>query len=507
MVEATDAAGAVTWREIVRLGPAELRERVRAIPEDAWSRDPAALLAIAATYRSPGSTNPYAAEPYLDAADQLLATDRGARDDALRVLAPVVRSVALRELGRLSAALEQLARAERLLTESSVPFACRVELEACISLEAGLCRMLAGRLDDARRALMRALHVAEERTPPTVRMEACGAIALIELRIGSLRSADAHLASARTASADTGPSHRLGNALVRLAEAAVAIERGTVHGLDDRLAELVADTAGTEYEPLALAQLAALHDGPDDGVTDILQELQLIVREWETPNLPRMLHDDSRIALLVHRREAVAARAEIARLVPDSAHSQCPAAWWARVALDTGEPAHAIELTARCLDMGDAHAPRTATIALLVAAAAHAALGDTSTADDLFGQALGVAATTGSVRPFGTLARHELALLLDRTPDGGHGEAVRSLIAAIESRYPTQGAPSPENLSARERVVLARLTAGDTHQRIAFDLSVSPNTVKTQVRSIYRKLGVTTRDGAVQRARHLGLID
>ena len=192
--------------------------------------------------------------------------------------------------------------------------------------------------------------------------------------------------------------------------------------------------------------------------------------------------------------------------MPDSAHSQCPAAWWARVALDAGEPAQAIELTARCLDMGDAHAPRTATIALLVAAAAHAALGDTSTADDLFGQALGVAAPTGAVRPFGTLARHELALLLDRTPGAEHGAAVRSLIGAIESRYPTEGAPSPENLSARERVVLARLTAGDTHQRIAFDLSVSPNTIKTHLANLFSKLGASTRTEAVARARELSLI-
>jgi LuxR family maltose regulon positive regulatory protein len=35
---------------------------------------------------------------------------------------------------------------------------------------------------------------------------------------------------------------------------------------------------------------------------------------------------------------------------------------------------------------------------------------------------------------------------------------------------------------------------------------VSLNTVKTHTPSIFRKLGVTTRDEAVQRARQIGLL-
>ncbi|MFC4828781.1 LuxR C-terminal-related transcriptional regulator [Agromyces aurantiacus] len=505
MVEATDAAGAVTWREIVRLSPAELRERVRGVPGD-WSRDPAALLALAAGYRSPGAANPYASQPYVDAAEELLLENGDHRDDALRVLAPVLRASALRGLGRFTASLDQLARAEALLSASTVPLPGRAELEACISLEAGLSLLLAGRLADARRALLRALYVAEARTPPAVLSEAGGGIALIDLRLGSLRSADMHVDAALRAASEADPSHGLGTALARLAEAALAIERDELDGLERRLRALAADTAGTEYAPLALAELAAMREDGDE-VDDLLQELQLVVSEWEAPNLAAMLHDDQRIATLVQRREAVAARAEIARLAPDPAHSQCPAAWSARVAIDAGESTHAIDLTARCLAMGDAHAPRTTTLALLVTAAAHADLGDASTAEDLFDHAVTLAATGGSIRPFGVLRRHELAMLLERRRARHRPDPADRLISAVEARYPTADAPRPETLSARERVVLSRLIEGDTHQRIAFDLSVSPNTVKTQVRSIYRKLGVTTRDGAVQRARHLGLID
>jgi LuxR family maltose regulon positive regulatory protein len=42
---------------------------------------------------------------------------------------------------------------------------------------------------------------------------------------------------------------------------------------------------------------------------------------------------------------------------------------------------------------------------------------------------------------------------------------------------------------------------------IAAELFLSPHTIKTQARSIYRKLGASTRSQAVTRARQLGLLD
>jgi DNA-binding CsgD family transcriptional regulator len=66
---------------------------------------------------------------------------------------------------------------------------------------------------------------------------------------------------------------------------------------------------------------------------------------------------------------------------------------------------------------------------------------------------------------------------------------------------PTAGDP----LSERERVVLAELQADRSLEQIAQRLWVSRNTVKTQVRSIYRKIGVSTRADAVAWARAAGL--
>jgi LuxR family transcriptional regulator, maltose regulon positive regulatory protein len=53
---------------------------------------------------------------------------------------------------------------------------------------------------------------------------------------------------------------------------------------------------------------------------------------------------------------------------------------------------------------------------------------------------------------------------------------------------------------------LRLLPTGLSQREIGGELYVSLNTVKTHTRGIFRKLGVTTRDEAVQRARQIGLL-
>ena len=62
-------------------------------------------------------------------------------------------------------------------------------------------------------------------------------------------------------------------------------------------------------------------------------------------------------------------------------------------------------------------------------------------------------------------------------------------------------------LTAAERRVLALLPTRLTQNDIAGRLRLSPNTVKTHLRSIYRKLEVPTRAEAVRRAREIGILD
>jgi len=122
------------------------------------------------------------------------------------------------------------------------------------------------------------------------------------------------------------------------------------------------------------------------------------------------------------------------------------------------------------------------------------------------GTALVVADVDGLVAPF-TEAGDEVGVLLDRNRDliatypllGVRLDAVRPAAAPNTDRL-------LEELTDRELAVLRYLPSLLTVRDVAAELSVSQNTVKTHVRSIYRKLSVGTRRDAVGRARRLGLL-
>jgi DNA-binding CsgD family transcriptional regulator len=60
-------------------------------------------------------------------------------------------------------------------------------------------------------------------------------------------------------------------------------------------------------------------------------------------------------------------------------------------------------------------------------------------------------------------------------------------------------------LTRRELVVLSNLSVDVTLEEIAAKLWVSRNTVKTQLHSVYRKIGVSTRVDAIAWAEAAGL--
>jgi ATP/maltotriose-dependent transcriptional regulator MalT len=62
------------------------------------------------------------------------------------------------------------------------------------------------------------------------------------------------------------------------------------------------------------------------------------------------------------------------------------------------------------------------------------------------------------------------------------------------------------HLSARERTVVLLMGHGLSNKRIARQLSIAPETVKSHAKRIFWKLTVQTRAQAVYRASALGLI-
>jgi DNA-binding CsgD family transcriptional regulator len=68
------------------------------------------------------------------------------------------------------------------------------------------------------------------------------------------------------------------------------------------------------------------------------------------------------------------------------------------------------------------------------------------------------------------------------------------------------GPPVAGELTCRELAVLQLLREGHTAVSIGHQLAISPRTVHTHLSSLYRKLGVTDRLGAVLAAQELGLV-
>jgi LuxR family maltose regulon positive regulatory protein len=104
----------------------------------------------------------------------------------------------------------------------------------------------------------------------------------------------------------------------------------------------------------------------------------------------------------------------------------------------------------------------------------------------------------------------EARAVLETCPDPGMlGELLGRTERSLQLTSPPASAPAlPVDLELSEReLAVLRLLAGELSQReIGAELYVSFNTVKAHTRSIFRKLGVSSRGDAVARARELGLL-
>lgn len=96
----------------------------------------------------------------------------------------------------------------------------------------------------------------------------------------------------------------------------------------------------------------------------------------------------------------------------------------------------------------------------------------------------------------------EARALVDSCPDPG---ILAERLQVLE--HPPRTPPRPgAELSERELVVLRMLNGPLSARQIGRELYLSHNTINSHTRSIYRKLGVTSRDQALRRARELGLV-
>jgi LuxR family transcriptional regulator, maltose regulon positive regulatory protein len=182
----------------------------------------------------------------------------------------------------------------------------------------------------------------------------------------------------------------------------------------------------------------------------------------------------------------------------------------ARLRLAQGNPAGAAATLVPCLNGTAPGGLLVAPVeAWLLDALASDALADRDRAAASMERALILAEREGFRRSFldaGAPARSLLVRYRHRMPTSW--SYLDELLDASAESVPTPAPPPAliDRLTQREQTVLRYLPSLMTYDEIALDLYVSPNTVKTHVSGIFRKLGVSGRRQAVRRARELQLL-
>jgi LuxR family transcriptional regulator, maltose regulon positive regulatory protein len=148
--------------------------------------------------------------------------------------------------------------------------------------------------------------------------------------------------------------------------------------------------------------------------------------------------------------------------------------------------------------------------ALLAAAVACRRLGDTADAAGHAERALGLAEPHGAYRVFldgGPAVRAAITVLVP--PTSRYAGFAGRVLERFDSCAPRLAGPAEQGsvrLTESERAVLCFLPSHMTNEEISDALFLSVNTVKTHLRSAYRKLGVGSRREAIARGRRLGLL-
>ncbi|MFJ5832739.1 LuxR C-terminal-related transcriptional regulator [Streptomyces sp. NPDC093089] len=482
---------------------------------EAETHDPAAHLVRAA--RALSRSDLGQGLVHLRRAEERLAADDGGSRAAQLSLA-LLEALA----GRLSGSAHRTERAARSARRLMPQLPARLldghpELGALLLTHVGSSRLWAGRFDEARAALTTVTRGPRSAATVLPRMGALEHLALVDHLHGWPSAAERRVHEMTAEAERYGAPQPSGSGLGRLVLAAVALDRDEV----DRAEALLAETA---------------HEQPPDPVSAAARRFvtagvllargrtraALAVAAQDVPAADHSPWAQGRAAL-------VASAAHLAEGDPDAAgevlrrvagdQPLCTVGA-ARALLAAGDPGAALRL----LD-GPADHPMTgpgvAVPTLLVRARAAELEGDAATARGLLAQALQEGRGEELRRPFRDagpwivpfLAEPPLRSLaagwLVPDPVSASGERPRpDPVPAYAERTRGGTAPGPlvEQLSPREREVLERLARTMSTEDIAADLYVSVNTVKTHLKSAYRKLSVHRRNDAVRRARELGLL-
>lgn len=358
-------------------------------------------------------------------------------------------------------------------------------LEPDLHLHIAISLFYGGADEEASEEFERAWHVNAR---SSVQLMALGGRAMIEVLRGDVHSAQEWITQATTRSWSEAILDDYAGSMLRIAQAAVAVERLDFIDAQEQIASIWPHVDTIEHWPL-LAHLRAMVDLAQGDADLGLERFQALrqrrsARRGATTAMQRRLDVTESLLLLATGQLAAAKLRPGPRDRPDVVLAA------ARVALLGGDHQRALTLTAG----SEARTPLDRFTRSTLEAVLASRLGRPEAAAKAARRAAAISSSYGVRSPLMFVPQED-----------------QVLFSAIDSPRATSvlcGSPAlAEPLTPRELVVLRELVVTASVQQIAARLQVSANTVKSQRRSIYRKLGASSREDAITTAMTQGLLD
>jgi LuxR family maltose regulon positive regulatory protein len=329
--------------------------------------------------------------------------------------------------------------------------------------------------------------------------EAVHAVALICWSLalqGDIVSASRWLERARSTTRPDGWQDSYVGTGYRLAEAIVALEHFDADLAEQHLRALDFHAPTIEHWPFMLqteGMIALTRGATTEGARTIVAIAAMKRRSPLFGNLSQLV-TGTRATLAIAAGDSAGAHAIDETGGPSALRSVA----MARVALVEGHYERALMLSQLPADANPA-SPRLTAEAMLIKSLAAVKLGATSAGVEALRGADGIMRRFGMRQPLMLVPRR---LLLDAVEAAGVDLDLD--LDDVPDRFGVSR--SVAALTRRERVVLNELMKTANLDAIARELTVSRNTIKGQLSSLYRKLGVTNRADALVVAIELGLV-
>ena len=496
-----------TMRTVAVEHGAAFRELVSGLPVEIWHTDPRISAAMGGSFRANGSPRGQSALGYFRAAEDAIATTEHVPAHCV-VSVLVGHAAALRTLGLLAEARVKLSEARNIMeTDLSIKPPVRIEASACWGLEQGMVELHEGLFDSARSHLEYAHGHAAAYLTRAEHIECLGGIAVLDASNGDFDRALRLVCEARDLADVTELLQTGYGAPALAAQVMIANERMDLRLAAELEAEMLAASQHNEWEPFARIITAALrgHEGHPILALDVLTKAVQGYAGWDTRGIGE---DSARLLqgiMLLSVEHGEEAWAILQSLPPHEHHSLCPARVVGQLRLSHGDLVGADEAIRACEALGDAHCGRTLVDIQMIRAAIEFERGNFVVSDVRADRAFVTMARSGALTSLRRIPVAALRAIATRATQRRHSSPeVSAMLELIVHRTAGTGG-EVQSLSVRERAVLAQVQRGLTVAAIASELYISPNTVKTHLSRLYRKLGVSTRNEAIRAARALGL--